>query len=126
MSCSNVVGSLSAGAANAGNPWLFSFRTPCSACRGQFYAGDEPDSFMGREGVARFVTDYAARIAAALRCGVNGTSLRPTHDKRFLLQAGQKLMEAVNVVIATGPYQSPSIPSCSASLPLSVHQVTAN
>ena len=93
---------------------------------GQVYRGDEPGSFMGREGVARFVTDYAVRIAAPLRCGINVTSLRSTDEGRFLLQAGQTLMKATNVVIATGPYQLPSISSCSASLPLSVHQVTAN
>ena len=104
----------------------FQFPNAMLRLPGQVYTGDEPGSFMGREGVARFVTDYAVRIAAPLRCGINVTSLRPTDEGRFLLQAGQTLMKATNVVIATGPYQLPSIPSCSASLPLSVHQVTAN
>jgi putative flavoprotein involved in K+ transport len=35
-------------------------------------------------------------------------------------------MEAANVVIATGPYQLPSVPPCSSSLPRAIHQITAN
>src|SRR4030095_14848190 len=57
----------------------FQFPNAMLRLPGQFYAGDEPDSFMGREGVARFVTDYAVRIAAPLRCGINVTSLLPNN-----------------------------------------------
>jgi len=88
------------------------------------YTGDEPEAFMGREGVARFINDYAARISAPLRCGINVTSLRQNDRGRLTVQAGEATMEASNVVVATGPYQLPSIPPCSASLPISVHQVT--
>ena len=90
------------------------------------YTGDEPEAFMGREGVTRFISDYAARISAPLRCGINVTSLRQNDRGRLTVQAGESTMEAANVVVATGPYQLPSIPPCSASLPISVHQVTAN
>jgi putative flavoprotein involved in K+ transport len=93
---------------------------------GYSYTGDEPGAFMGREGVVHFISDYAARISAPLRCGINVTSLRQNDCGRLTVQAGETMMEAANVVVATGPYQLPSIPPCSASLPISVYQVTAN
>jgi putative flavoprotein involved in K+ transport len=104
----------------------FQFQNALLRLPGYAYAGDDMDAFMGREGVARFVTDYAVRIAAPLRCGVNVTSLRRTGRRRLALQAGEHLMEAANVVVATGPYQLPSIPPCSAMLPPSIHQLTAS
>src|SRR5262249_22265950 len=81
---------------------------------------------MGREGVTRFITDYAVKIAAPLRCGISVTCVRPTDRGRFFVQAGQHTMEAANVVVATGPYQLPSVPRCSGSLPCATYQVTAN
>jgi putative flavoprotein involved in K+ transport len=42
------------------------------------------------------------------------------------VQAGQQMMEAANVVVATGPYQLPSVPPSSGSFPCATHQVTAN
>jgi putative flavoprotein involved in K+ transport len=100
------------------NSWL---RLP-----GYVYSGDAPDDFMGREGVARFITDYAVRITAPVRCGISVTSVRPTDQGRFFVQAGQQTMEAANVVVATGPYQLPSVPPCSGSFPCATYQVTAN
>ena len=93
---------------------------------GHAYSGNAPDDFMGRDGVARFIADYATKIAAPIRCGVAVTSVRPTDQGRFLVQAGQHTMEAANVVVATGPYQLPFVPPYSGSFPTSIYQVTAN
>ena len=105
---------------------VFQFPNTMLRLPGHAYSGNAPDGFMGREGVARFITDYAKAIAAPLRCGVAVNSLRPTDRGRFILQAGQHTMEAANVVVATGPYQLPSIPRCATSFPRKIHQVTAN
>jgi putative flavoprotein involved in K+ transport len=104
------------------------FQLPNTMIRlpGHPYSGDEPEGFMGRKGVVRFITDYAVRISAPLRCGISVTSVRQTDGGRLAVQAGETTFEAANVVVATGPYQIPSVPSCSASLPRSVHQVTAS
>lgn len=104
----------------------FQFQNAMLRLPGYAYAGDDTDAFMGREGVARFITDYAVQIAAPLRCGVSVTSLRRTDRGRLTVKAGQTMMETANVVVATGPYQLPSVPPCSAMLPLSIHQVTAS
>ncbi|QOZ47206.1 FAD-dependent oxidoreductase [Bradyrhizobium sp. CCBAU 53340] len=104
----------------------FQFPNAMLRLPGHAYSGNAPDGFMGRDGVARFIADYAMKIAAPLRCGVVVSSVRPTNRGRFVVQAGQHMMEAANLVIATGPYQLPSVPPCSASFPPAVHQVTAN
>ncbi|HWZ41469.1 MAG TPA: NAD(P)-binding domain-containing protein [Bradyrhizobium sp.] len=104
----------------------FQFTNSMLRLPGHVYSGSAPDDFMAREGVARFITDYAMRIAAPLRCGVAVTSVHPTDQGRFVVQAGQHTMEAANVVVATGPYQLPSVPPCSGSFPRAIYQVTAN
>src|SRR5262249_998528 len=104
----------------------FQFTNSLLRLPGHVYSGDAPDDFMGREGVAGFITDYAVKIAAPLRCRVAVTSVRPTDQGRFRVQAGQRMMDAANVVVATGPYQLPSVPPCSGSFPRSIYQVTAN
>jgi putative flavoprotein involved in K+ transport len=104
----------------------FQFQNTMLRLPGYAYAGDDTDAFMGHKGVTRFITDYAVRIAAPLQCGVSVTSLCRTDRGRLTVQAGQTMMETANVVVATGPYQLPSVPPCSAMLPLSIHQVTAS
>lgn len=104
------------------------FQFPNSMLRlpGHVYSGPAPDGFMARDGVARFITDYAVRIAAPLRSGVQVTSVHPAHQGRFVVQAGQHAMEAATVVVATGPYQLPSVPPCGGLFPSATFQVTAN
>lgn len=90
------------------------------------YAGDEPDSFMPRDGVVRFLEDYARHIAPPVRCGVRVTALRAAAGGRWRIQTDGFGIEALNVVVATGPYQQPLVPPFSTGLPLSVFQTTAN
>src|ERR1700694_5878699 len=42
---------------------------------GYAYEGNDPEGFMHRNGVVRFISDYAKRIAAPLRCGIRVTAL---------------------------------------------------
>ncbi len=94
---------------------------------GSSYGGSDPDGFMHRDDVARFIDEYAQRISAPVRCGVNATSLRNSEDaRRLIVEAGDSRFEAASVVIATGPYQQPAVPSFAAALPQSVHQVPAS
>jgi putative flavoprotein involved in K+ transport len=94
---------------------------------GYAYAGDDPDGFMLRDGVARFIEDYARQIAPPLRCGFRVTALRQVSGTtRLAIDTEHFSLEATNVVVATGPYQEPSIPGCSVALPLATYQLTAN
>jgi putative flavoprotein involved in K+ transport len=93
---------------------------------GYAYAGADRDGFMQRDGVVDFIASYAARIAAPVRCGVEVDALRLTDRGRFRVEAGATTLEAVNVVVATGPYQRPHVPEAAARIPAAIRQVTAN
>jgi putative flavoprotein involved in K+ transport len=59
-----------------------------------------------------FISAYAAFIAAPIRCGVSVVSLRRCdRETRFVAETSDGPIEADNVVVATGPYQRPVMPS---------------
>ena len=94
---------------------------------GYAYQGDDPDGFMLRDGVVRFIEAYVRHINAPLRCGIRVTALRQAKEtQRLVVEMDSFTLEATNVVVATGPYQEPWIPLFSAALPPVVYQVTAN
>src|ERR1700689_4290490 len=71
-----------------------------------------PDDFATREQIVAYFEAYAAQISAPIRCGVEVTSLRHAGDGvGFNAQTSKGNVEARNVVIATGPFQRPIIPS---------------
>jgi putative flavoprotein involved in K+ transport len=105
----------------------FQFPNWTIALPGHRYAGGDPDGFMLRDGVVRFIEDYARRIAAPLRCGIRVTALRQSMGRgRLTVETDHFTLEADNVIVATGPYQEPWVPSLSAALPSTTYQVTAN
>jgi putative flavoprotein involved in K+ transport len=93
---------------------------------GYAYEGDEPGEFMHRDGVVRFLEEYARRIAPPIRCGIRVTALEPSTAGRLLAKTDHFTLEAANVVVATGPYQEPSVPAFSPALSARTFQVTAN
>jgi putative flavoprotein involved in K+ transport len=71
----------------------------------------DPDGFASSAEIADFITAYAARIEAPIRCGVRVNALRrDSSSARFVAETSHGLIEADNVVVATGPYQRPLIP----------------
>jgi putative flavoprotein involved in K+ transport len=93
---------------------------------GYAYDGPEPHGFMHRDGVVRFIEEYARRISPPIRCGSRVVALRPSPSGRLLVETEGGTIEALNVVVATGPYQTPAVPSFGESLPPAVHQVAAS
>ena len=76
------------------------------------YQGDAPDAFATRDEVVAFIEAYAKRIGAPLRTGIDVRALRRAPDwDGFVLDTGHSVIEAANVVIATGPYQQAVIPA---------------
>ena len=104
------------------------FQFPNSMIRlpGYAYEGDEPEGFMHRDRVVGFIEEYARRIAPPIRCGIRVTGLDSSQAGRLLVQTDSFTLEAANVVLATGPYQVPSVPAFSVALPFGTYQVTAN
>jgi len=104
----------------------FQFPNWSLALPGQVYAGDEPDGFAHKDDVVRFIERYAFRIAAPMRSGVNVTALRcAPSGVGFELTTSQGRIAARHVVVATGPYQRPRLPSWSRELPADIVQLHA-
>jgi putative flavoprotein involved in K+ transport len=88
------------------------------------FSHDDPDGFATSADILAYVNAYAAFVAPPIRCGVVVTALR-RHERGFITETSDGLIEADNVVVATGPYQRPIMP---AALPdrIGVFQVHAS
>jgi len=74
----------------------------------------DPDGFATSGEIVDFIAAYAAFIAAPIRCGVAVTALRCRDGATgFVAETSDGAIEAINVVVATGPYQRPLIPALS-------------
>ncbi len=70
-----------------------------------------PEGFPPKEEVADYLVAYAAQIDAPIRCGITVTRVtRKVGDSGFEVKTSEGLIEAKNVVAATGPFQCPVIP----------------
>lgn len=75
------------------------------------FAGMDGDAFPSKEDVADYLVAYAEMIAAPVRCGVEVTDVRRNAGgPGFRVETSKGVIEAINVVAATGPFQQPAIP----------------
>jgi putative flavoprotein involved in K+ transport len=88
---------------------------------GHPYDGDDPDGFMPRDDIVRFLERYGASFGAPVREGVEVTALRRLPDGGFALETSDGSIEARNVVLCTGAYQRPHRPAGAATLPPGLH-----
>ena len=72
----------------------------------------DPNAFIPKEAVADYFVGYAEKIAAPIRCGVEVKSVK-AHVGRpgFRVETSEGVIEALNVVAATGPFQRPIHPA---------------
>jgi putative flavoprotein involved in K+ transport len=69
-----------------------------------------PDGFASRDQMVAYFEAYAERIAAPVRTGVTVTALHRV-ESGFRAETSEGVIEADNVVAATGPFQRPVIPA---------------
>ena len=75
------------------------------------FSGIDPESFASASDVVAYFVAHAERIRAPIRCGVEVTALRRNADgSGFRADTSAGVIEAANVVAATGPFQRPVIP----------------
>jgi putative flavoprotein involved in K+ transport len=86
------------------------------------YQGDDPDGFMPRAEVVSYLERYAASFGAPVRFGVTVIAVEPTVNG-YRVCTNQGDYQATNVVIATGLFQQPKIPTSSANFPPEVVQL---
>jgi len=123
-------------AKTAGHEWsdrrwdTFCLVTPNWQCAlpGFPYQGEDPHGFMLREQILDYLKGYVASTAPPLREGVRVRQLTscsdgPGFDLGLFTDDGEETLAARQVVVATGPYQTPRIPRVAERLPAHVHQL---
>jgi len=76
------------------------------------FSGIDPDSFASKDRIVTYFEAYARQIAAPVRCGVEVRALRRKADgSGFAAETPDGVIEAANVVAATGPFQRPVVPA---------------
>lgn len=89
---------------------------------GMEYEGPDPDGFMPRDEVVRYVQAYAEKVGAPLRLGMSVQRLHAANG-RLEADSGDSTFVARNVVLATGPYQRPKVPAMSRLLASRIQQI---
>jgi putative flavoprotein involved in K+ transport len=71
-----------------------------------------PDGFATRDQIVDYFVAYAEQIAAPIHCGVEVTALSTmASGSGFRAKTSEGIIEATNVVVATGPFQHSVIPN---------------
>ena len=118
-------------AKQAGGEWRdrrwdsFCLVTPNWQCRlpGFSYSGAEPDGFMVRDEITRYLDEYVKSFGFPLVERTAATRLRRRDDGRFLVTTTAGEFTADQVVVATGPYQVPRTPRIAERVPETIMQV---
>lgn len=93
---------------------------------GYAYQGQDPDGYASKDEFIRFLEEYAVRSLAPVRCGSEVITLRDSEDHRTMkLDTTSGMIEARNIIVATGPFQAPKIPAISRDLPSDLFQIHA-
>ena len=102
----------------------FCLVTPNWQCRlpGHPYAGTDPDGFMVRDDIVRYLEEYVAAFQPPLVEGVSVTRLRRAASGVFEIGTTAGEFTADQVVVATGPYHTPKLPRMAERLPVGVAQ----
>jgi putative flavoprotein involved in K+ transport len=95
--------------------------TPNWECRlpDHQYEGGDPDSFMTMPEVVDFITTYAKVMGAPVQTGTTVSSVQRTDDG-YRVTTDQGVWHCETVVLATGAFNVPNIPSLAAAVPPSV------
>ncbi|HEX7097740.1 MAG TPA: NAD(P)-binding domain-containing protein [Acidimicrobiia bacterium] len=80
-----------------------------------------PDYFPTKDEYADYLEEYAHRFGLPVRLGVEVDRLGKRGDK-YLVAAGDEVIEADNVVVAMAHYQKPKIPDFASELDPSIYQ----
>lgn len=76
------------------------------------FRGNAPDEFVGKDRVAEYIEEYADKVGAPVRTGVEVLKAEPFKDRAgFRVETTQGVIDATRIVAATGAFQHPVIPS---------------
>ncbi len=103
----------------------FCLVTPNWQCRlpGFPYPGDDPDGFMLKDDIVRYIEDFRHKIRAPVREGVAVTGLARTGSGGFWVATSEGEYSASSVVLAVSGYHRPKVPRLAERLPSGVVQI---
>jgi len=103
----------------------FCLVTPNWQCQlpGFPYPGESPHGFMGRDQIVAYLENYVDHFHPPLQEGVQVNRLERLPDGVFHLSTSAGNYRANQVVVATGGYHRPKIPSFAARLPQAICQI---
>ena len=104
----------------------FTLVTPNWAIRmpGAEYDGDDPDGYLPRDEIVSYFARYVARFDLPVQFDTRVASVeQKPGGKGYRVAANETLIEAANVVVATGLFQRPKIPAFGINLPSSIVQL---
>jgi putative flavoprotein involved in K+ transport len=85
------------------------------------FPGD-PDGYPGREEVVDYLENYASTFELPVQLDSAVQSVKPGNGA-FILDLGARTFQADQVVVATGPFQTPNVPAFAAALGADVFQI---
>ena len=85
------------------------------------FPGD-PDGYPDREEVIDYLESYASTFELPVQLNSPVQSVASTKDG-FILNLGERMLEADQVVVATGPFQVPNVPAFAVDLASNVAQM---
>jgi putative flavoprotein involved in K+ transport len=91
------------------------------ALPGLDFPGD-PDRYPTRDDVADYLTDYARRFQLPVELGTRVRAIRKT-AQGYVVELDDRTIEAGQVVVATGPFQTPFVPPIAEQLDEAVVQM---
>ncbi|GAB3559670.1 flavin-containing monooxygenase [Spelaeicoccus albus] len=76
------------------------------------FADVAQDGFATKDQIAEYLTAYAEKFKAPIRCGVEVTNVRKNVGRTgFRVETSEGVIDARYVVAATGPFQRPLVPN---------------
>jgi putative flavoprotein involved in K+ transport len=103
----------------------FCLVTPNWQCQlpGYPYPGNDPNGFMLKDDIVRYVEDYAKLIEAPVREGVAVKRVTKTDHCRFGVETSAGAFTAEAVVFAVSGYHVPQIPRIAERIAPGIHQI---
>ncbi|WP_445678777.1 MSMEG_0569 family flavin-dependent oxidoreductase [Radicibacter daui] len=108
------------------NRWdSFCLVTPNWQCRlpGYPYQGNDPDGYMLKDEITDYLDGFAASFPAPLLENVDVTSVTPREQGGFEVETSIGAYRCDHVVIATGGYDTPIVPSYAEKLDPDIEQM---
>jgi choline dehydrogenase-like flavoprotein len=89
---------------------MFQFPSSSIQLPGYSYKTDQPDGYVPKDEIVRFLENYAKVIGAPLHCGLTVNALHENSGRLRIETEQGASFEVANVIVATGPFQRPQNP----------------